>query len=344
MGKGGLRWKRCPGRAGSVLEAEPLPLLAAASGSGSGSGAPTRPMAPLAPPAQWRGVRHHLLHPSASLQEHPAPAEPLRAGASQSAPAPAAHPGRFIEQKPEQMENWGCSTWIDCMARDGVGKGGTGEASGGLQPLRPCCAAPRCRTRHGAQRGTGQGAGVTPWVFITTCHFRGAGQPGQAHNSARSPPQHVPALQPGQHHPGPQHPQHCALSPSCPNRGARGWTLARVSHGASQPSPGLGACSRPWPWLHAHGWVGNHSSYFWFSPWEVLQEGGREHPDLVPEIPKVPSLGWVGHTRSQGTALLGTGRGGMSRTSPLPHPSSLSLSLSWSLAQAAAAPTKPPQQ
>lgn len=269
-------------------------------------------------------------------------------------PSALEHPGLLQPQlpTPEDLLNRSQNKWKigdvqpGSTARPGMGwaRGGTGEASGGLQPLRPCCAAPCCRTRHRAQRGTGQGAGVTPWVFITACHFGGAGQPGQAHSSARSPPQHVPALQPGQHHRGPQHPQHCPLTPSRPDRDAQGWTLARVSRGASQQSPGLGACSHPWPWLRAHSWVGNHSSYFWFSPWEVLQEGGQEHPDLVPEIPKVPSLGWVGHTRSQGMALLGTGRGGISRTSPLLHPSSFSLSLSWSLAQVAAAPTKPPQQ
>lgn len=64
----------------------------------------------------------------------------------------------------------------------------------------------------------------------------------------------------------------------------------------------------PWPWPHARGWVGNHSSYFWMSPWEVLQEGGREHPDLAHAVPEVPSLGWVEHTRAQGTAVMGMGR------------------------------------
>lgn len=109
---------------------------------------------------------------------------------------------------------------------------------------------------------------------------------------------------------------------------------------------GLGVRSYPWPWPRAHGWVGNHSSYFWFSPWD----GGQEHPDLIPEVPELPSLGWVENTRAQGTAVLGTGKGGMSITSPLPHPSSLrsgpslSPSPSQSPARAVAAPTKPVQQ
>lgn len=53
---------------------------------------------------------------------------------------------------------------------------------------------------------------------------------------------------------------------------------------------GLGARSHPRPWPLAQGRVGNHRFYFWFSPWEVLQEGGREHPDLVPEVLEVLSL------------------------------------------------------
>lgn len=53
---------------------------------------------------------------------------------------------------------------------------------------------------------------------------------------------------------------------------------------------GFGARSHPWPWPLAQGWVGNHRFYFCFSPWEVLQEGGREHPDLVPEVLEVLSL------------------------------------------------------
>lgn len=53
---------------------------------------------------------------------------------------------------------------------------------------------------------------------------------------------------------------------------------------------GLGEHSHPWPWPLAQGRVGNHRFYFWFSPWEVLQKGGREHPDLVSEALEVLSL------------------------------------------------------
>lgn len=53
---------------------------------------------------------------------------------------------------------------------------------------------------------------------------------------------------------------------------------------------GLGVHSHPRPWPLAQGRVGNHRFYFWFSPWEVLQEGGREHPDLVPEVLEVLPL------------------------------------------------------
>lgn len=86
---------------------------------------------------------------------------------------------------------------------------------------------------------------------------------------------------------------------------------------------GLGAHSHSRPWPLAQGRVGNHRFYFWVSPWEVLQQGGREHPDLVPEVLEVLSLEQVIHTHAQGMAVLGTGRGGMSCTSPLPYPSSL---------------------
>lgn len=48
MEKGGLQWKQCPGRAGSILAEELLPLLMAASGPGSGSWAPV-----LSPQPPW---------------------------------------------------------------------------------------------------------------------------------------------------------------------------------------------------------------------------------------------------------------------------------------------------
>ena len=215
MVKGGLRWKRCPGQAGSTLAAELLPLQAAAGGLGSWSRAPELPTAPPGLPTQ-RGRVRRPLPGSASPWEHPSPAKfCIPAGASPPAPAPAAHPGRFVKLEPE------------------------------------------------------------PPMVLPPC-----------------PP-------PSQ---DPPHPQHCPLGPSHLDKGCLG-----LDFGQGVPL-GLGARSHPWPWPRAHGWVGNHSSYSWFSPWEVLLDGGREHPDLVPEVPEVPSPGWVKHTRAQGTAVLGTGR------------------------------------
>lgn len=52
MEKGRLRWKQCPGRAGSILAQELLLLLEAVGGPGSGSRSPVLPTAsPGAPNA-----------------------------------------------------------------------------------------------------------------------------------------------------------------------------------------------------------------------------------------------------------------------------------------------------
>lgn len=173
MEKGGLRWKRCPGRAGSILAAEPLPLLAAAGGLGSGSRAPGPPWVSQCSREESGIISSAAPLPFGSIAPLPSPSVPSR----------LEHPGLFQPRLPtlQDLFNPSQSEWKigdvqpGLTALAGMGWAGGCEQTGGRRggERRAAALHPRCIAVPGTERGVGggQGARVTPWVFITTCYF-----------------------------------------------------------------------------------------------------------------------------------------------------------------------------